>query len=197
MSVVAVVPACGGAAARPTATHAVRIHSVDWGDVAVPGSVCDGSEPIQLRAGRATVDAPPALHAGTPRVTVSASHPVYGNLTGAGQDEAAVNVWCDDTTGTADGQLADSWVIYNADSGSLRVLGTLTPAPAAAAGVHVSYFDTGPGGITMAPGKITATELSYGPEDATCCPSVRTTGVWIYADGVLRATAPSRSNPRG
>jgi len=150
-SAVAVLPACGAAPARATAVHGVRIQSVDWANVSVSGSVCDGSRPVQLRDGRATIAAPAAVHAITPRVTVSESHPVYGNLNGVGQDEAAVNVSCASTTGTAAGQLADLLVIYSVDSGSLRVVGTLVPPPATAAGAHVAYFDVGSGAVRSPP----------------------------------------------
>jgi hypothetical protein len=117
---------------------------------------------------------------------VSLSTVVYGDLFGSGQQQAAVNVGCDNGSGTADGQLSDSWVIYSASTGTLQIIGTLTTQqPSAPDLPHVAYFNTQPGGIVIQQGKITVHELWYATQDPTCCPSVEATTVWTYADGLL------------
>jgi hypothetical protein len=135
------------------------------------------------------------MDAGTPQVRVDASpRAVYGNLNGAGQDEAALNVWCNNTGGMADGQLKNTWVIFSADSGRLRAIGTLVPQQMSGPSEHIPYFDTAPGALTIVSKTITVHELAYGSADPTCCPSVRSTTVWTYANGTLRptATTPTR-----
>src|ERR1035437_3418035 len=123
-----------------TSAPSIPIHSVDWGDVTVPGAVCDARQAIKLNAGKATINTPPGVVAGTPSVIIEESGVTYGNLSGTGQDDAAVNVWCTNTGGTADGQIADSWVIFTAHVGSLRVIGTLVPQqPSNATLPHVAY----------------------------------------------------------
>ena len=119
---------------------------------------------------------------------------VCGELQSGSQDVAALDVWCTNTGGTAEGQIDNSWVIYAVESGTLRVLGTLVPQqPSSAKPPHVPYFESEPEGILIQPGKITVHELWYASGDGTCCPSIRATTVWTYTDGVLRPTSTTRT----
>ncbi|HEX3541151.1 MAG TPA: hypothetical protein VHT75_12010 [Acidimicrobiales bacterium] len=157
--------------------------------MAVPGSVCNASQPIRLHAGKATIAAPATLKAGTASVTVSAGNVVYGALTGAGEDESALNVWCTNTGGTADGQLKNSLVVYSTATGSLQVIGSLTaqqPLQDQAKVGHVPYLDGSPNRTIIQPGRISVHELWYGPNDGTCCPSIRATTTWTYAGGAFQ-----------
>lgn len=165
---------------------------VDWNAVTVPGSVCDGVQPIVLRAGTATIDAPPGVDAGTPQLVVSEGQVIYGDLLGGGQEVAAVNVWCSNTGGTADGQYKDSWIVYSADTGAPQVIGVMTPQVRGDPASHVPYFDTDRMGIEIDTRRIIARQLWYGPSDSTCCPTGRATTVWSYAHGVLTATSTTQ-----
>ncbi len=179
-------------AATTTTSSSLAIETVDWKSVSLPGSVCGSSQPIHLQSGQATVAS--SRFPGTTTVHVSSATVVYGDLTGRGQDEAALNVWCDNGSGTADGQLANSWVVFSGATGTLQVIGTLTPQqPSNPNSPHVAYFNVTAGGIVVAPGKITVHELWYGSQDPTCCPSVQATTVWTYADGHLVHTSTTHT----
>jgi hypothetical protein len=184
----------------PAAASAVtKIHSVDWGDAAVPGAVCDAPHQIRLHNGSDMINAPPRLVARTSRVVVREATVAYGHVQGDRDDTAAVNVSCATTAGTADGEIADSWVIYRTHGRSLRTIGILTTQqPAAADLPHVPYFDVGPGGIVIRPGSITVHEVWYDPSDATCCPSRAATTVWtVGRHGALVATSTTASTRPG
>lgn len=168
--------------APATATVPAPSHSVDWKTITVPGAVCHAAQPIRLRQGTATIPAPPGVQAGTPEVTVREWAFAHGDLYGREDDAAAVNVWCTNTSGTADGQIENSWVLFRADKSRPQLVATLTPQRPSVPGNHVAYFDTTPGGIRIRPGTITVKEVWYGPEDATCCPAGRATTVWSLND---------------
>jgi hypothetical protein len=179
-------------AARPPSPTPLEIHTVDWPNITLPGAVCRASQPIQLAGGSLTMTAPAGVQAGTPQVVV-AEHGaiIYGDLNGSRQDEAAVYVTCANTGGTAEGLVQSSWVVYSADSGSLKVVGTLTPQQPPTPNVETPYFDTDPGGLVINRGAITVKEVRYAPGDPTCCPSITATTVWTYANGALQPSAPS------
>jgi hypothetical protein len=112
----------------------------------------------------------------------------YGDLDGHGPNQAALDIWCDNGGGTADGQLADAWVMFTATTAGPRVIGVLTPQePVPAPGWHVPYFDDLPGGITMRPGQVVVHELWYGPGDGICCPQDRATTVWAFNNSHFHA----------
>lgn len=162
------------------------IHKADWAEVSVPGSVCGASHPIRLHKGRAVVDSP--RWPSWPRVSVYAGwNPVvYGNLDGVGQDEAALIVGCSNGGGTAAGYLAYAQVIFTTAGKSLRVIGVVTPQQPRKANRLPTLLT-----VKIRRGKVIAREAWYGPNDGTCCPSGRTTTVWTYSHGVLRAGAPT------
>jgi hypothetical protein len=163
----------------------IDIHKVDWANVSVPGSVCGATHLIRLHKGRAVVDS--RRWPSVPRVTVDAGwNPVvYGNLDGVGQDEAALVVGCNNGSGTADGFLAYAQVIFTTAGKSLRVIGVVTPKQPRKANRLPTLVT-----VKIRRGKVIAQEAWYGPNDGTCCPSGRTTTVWTYAHGALRAGAP-------
>jgi hypothetical protein len=163
----------------------IDIHKVDWANVSVPGSVCGATHPIQLHKGRAVVHS--RRWPSVPRVTVDAGwNPVvYGNLDGVGQDEAALVVGCNNGGGTADGYLAYAQVIFTTAGKSLGVIGVVTPQQPRKANRLPTLVT-----VKIRRGKVIAREAWYGPHDGTCCPSGRTTTVWTYAHGALRAGKP-------
>jgi len=115
---------------------------------------------------------------------------VYGDLDGTSDDNAAaLNVWCSNTSGTALGQLKNTWVIYSYNSDGLRTIATLVPQQREAEvtnTIHVPYFASGLGELQISPGRIVAVELWYGLNDGTCCPSVTKTTTWEVQDGMLK-----------
>jgi hypothetical protein len=153
---------------------------VNWADATIPGSVCGAKAAIHLLHGTAVVkDSPwPA----NPYVHASLDLAQYGDLNGHGPDQAALDIWCDNGGGTADGQLADAWVMFTATAEGPRVIGVLTPQePVPGPGWHVPYFDDLPGGITIRPGQVVVREVWYGPGDGICCPQDRATTVWAFS----------------
>ncbi len=182
----------GAERSQPTvAASAFDIHRVDWANVTLPGAACDASKPIRLHHGRAFVTPIPRRWSrdsfyGKRGVTVSSGWEavVFGDLAGSGEDDAGLNVNCNNGGGTADGALLYSWVIFNGRGGRLSVVGIVTP--------QVQPHEVLPTILTIAiaPGKITAHEYFYGPDDATCCATGRATTTWAYADGALRPGVP-------
>ena len=181
------------------ASATTQIHLVDWKDVSVPGVVCEAPHAIRLRNGSATINSPAGLVTMTSRVVARETTVVFGNLEGDRDDAAAVNVSCSSPGGTADGEIADSWVIYRSQGSALRILGTLAPKQPAETGLpHVPYFDISSGGLTLRPGRITVREVWYGAGDATCCPSEAATTVWTVGHrGALTAISTTTSTRPG
>lgn len=170
-----------------TTATAPGLRAIDWNNAVIPASVCGATQPIHLRNGEAVVDS--ARWPDFPRVHVTLGRAQYGDLGGDAHQVAAVDVWCDNGGGTADGQLAETWVIFTGDASGPRVIGALTPQqPPNPDTPHVPYFGEA---LQMLPGRIVTDELWYGPADGTCCPSGRATTVWTYSDDSLRATATS------
>jgi len=163
-----------------------NLDKVDWADVAVPGSVCGVGHPIELRRSRAVVTSTrwPSM----PRVTVEAGwNPVvYGDLDADGRDEAALVVDCNNGGGMADGVLAYAQVIFTSAGPAPRVIGVVTPQQRRDPNGLPTLVT-----VRIRPGKIIAREAWYGPRDATCCPSGRTTTIWTYAKGRLNAGIPT------
>jgi hypothetical protein len=125
-------------------------------------------------------------------VTVNAGwNPVvYGDLDGDGRDEAALVVDCSNGGGTADGVLAYAQVIFTAAGKSLRVVDVLTPQQPSRSNRLPTLLT-----VEIVRGKVVAREAWYGAHDGTCCPSGRTTTIWTYRDGALRAGTPTVERP--
>ena len=151
---------------------------------------------MSVKPEEAHIATPPRLSAGTPQVVISEDRVVYGDLRGSGQDVAAIDIWCANTGGTADGQVQNSWVIFAAAEPTSPVIGVLTPQqPTSAKLPHVPYFDDG--GIAIEPGRISVQELWYGPDDGTCCPTGRATTVWTLENGTLHPRTTIQTRPAG
>jgi hypothetical protein len=163
----------------------LNVHRIDWANVSMPGSVCGATHSIRLHKRRAVVTS--RRWPSVPRVTVEAGwNPVvYGNLDGVGQDEAALIVGCSNGGGTADGFLAYAQVIFTAAGKSLRLIGVVTPKQPQSPNRLPTLVT-----VRIRHGRVIAHEAWYGPNDGTCCPSGRTTTVWKYASGKLRAGRP-------
>jgi hypothetical protein len=181
----------GAELSRPAAIAATfDIHKVNWAGVTLPGAACDASKPIHLRHGKAFITPIPRrwsrdrFYSKGLTVGSASDAVVFGNLAGSGEDDAGLNVDCNNGGGTADGALLYSWVIFSGRAGRLSVVGVVTP--------RVQPHEVLPTILTIAiaPGKIVAHEYFYGPDDETCCATGRATTTWAYADGALRPGVP-------
>ncbi|HET9967175.1 MAG TPA: hypothetical protein VFQ68_02995 [Streptosporangiaceae bacterium] len=153
------------------AGQSLNLHHVKWGDVAVPGRLCRVGHPIQLHNGHARLK-----HSGFGPLDVSETGPSYGNL-GAGQQVAALQVWCSNQGGTAAGELAEGLVVFSGAGGRLHVLGTLTPQFRPHAGhVHIPFVAV----KSIGGERVVTTEFFYTGSDADCCPSGRALTSWHW-----------------
>jgi hypothetical protein len=182
----------GAVRSRPAVpASAFDIHKVDWASVTLPGAACSASQPIRLHHGRAFVTPIPRRWSrdsflGKRGLTVDSGWDavIFGDLEGSGQDDAGLAVNCNNGGGTADGALLYSWVIFSGRGGRLSVVGIVTPQVQPPE-VLPTLIE-----IAIAPGRITAHEVFYGPDDATCCASGRATTIWTYAHRALRPGVP-------
>jgi hypothetical protein len=159
----------GTAFAQP-AGHALNLHHVKWGNVAVPGKLCRVNGPIQLHHGDARL-----RHSGFGPLDVSETSVTYGNL-GGGQPVAALQVWCSNQGGTAAGELAEGLVVFSGAGGRLHVLGTLTPQYFPHTRVHIPFVTA----KSIGAGRIVTTEFFYTRSNADCCPSGRALTTWHW-----------------
>ena len=173
--VMAVVTAVGAgtAFAMPSKCpprHALNLHHVNWGDVAIPGQLCRVKGVIRLHQGRARVS-----HSGYGPLEVSAFGPAYGDL-GRGQQVAALQVWCSNQGGTAAGQLAEGLIVFSGAGGKLHTLGTLTPRYRPRSASHIPFIVV----KSIGAERIVTTEAWYASSDGDCCPSGRATTTWYW-----------------
>jgi len=159
--------------ARPAGSpprHALDLHHVKWGSVAIPGQLCRVKGTIRLHKGQARV-----RHSGFGPLQVSTSGPAYGSL-GAGQQVAALQVWCSNQGGTAAGQLAEGLIVFSGAGGGLHSLGTLTPRYRPRSAVHIPFITVKGIGAE----RVVTTEFFYASSDADCCPSGRASTTWHW-----------------
>jgi hypothetical protein len=181
-------PATATATPLPATTVAAaagsNLHTVNWKNVAVPGQFCEITGTVQLSDAQAT-----AVSTRFGHVHVSQfGAVVYGDLTGDGHDDAAVPVWCDNGSGTADGDEAQGYVVFDGATGTPTPIGTVTPQQQpAAADLPISSVAS----LTISSGRIVASEVFYTNDDSTCCPSGTARTIWTYAGGHLTPGAPT------
>jgi len=173
--VMAVVTATTAAAAsaRPASSpprHALNLHHVKWGNVAIPGQLCRVKGLIRLNRGQARI-----RHSGFGPLEVSTSGPAYGNL-GGGQQVAALQVWCSNQGGTAAGQLAEGLIVFSGAGGKLHSLGTLTPQYRPRSAPHIPFITV----KSIRAERIVTNEFWYASSDADCCPSGRAGTTWHW-----------------
>ena len=182
----ACVAVTGARAAGP-----IDLHRFDWNRAVVPGSVCGAGRPVALRTGSATIRS--RRWPGVPRVSVDRGRVVYGDLSGDGRDDAALQIVCADLGGTAAGQLAFAVVVYAPSTRAPAAIGVLTPV-LRTSGRHVPILVP----TSIGHDTVTVTEAVYGPHDADCCPTGRARTVWKLERGRLRpASTRWEVRPRG
>jgi hypothetical protein len=160
-----------------------RTSSVNWSDVTIPGQLCKVNGPIKLHNGKAFV-----RHSGFGMaLDVFMTNVTRGSL-GHGLQVAALQVWCDNTGGTADGQLAEGIVVFDSPAGHPHLLGTLTPRLKGNPMLHIPFIVVN---HIESTGHVAITEFFYNSANPTCCPSGRATTVWKWTG---RTFVPGRTH---
>ena len=158
----------GGAAQAAPA----RTSGVNWSDVTIPGQLCKVSGPIKLHNGKAFV-----RHSGFGMaLDVFMTNVTRGSL-GHGLQVAALQVWCDNTGGTADGQLAEGILVFDSPGGHPHLLGTLTPQLKGNPTLHIPFVVVN---HIETSGHVAVTEFFYNQPDPTCCPAGRAITLWKW-----------------
>jgi hypothetical protein len=158
--------------AQAASAQTLSAHSVNWGDVTIPGQLCKVSGQIRLHNSRAFVRRS-GFGMALDVLMLAVTH---GSL-GHGLQVAALQVWCDNTGGTADGELAEGIFVFDSPGGHPHLLGTLTPQLKGNPMLHIPFIVVN---RIEATGHVAVTELFYNPANATCCPSGRATTLWKW-----------------
>ncbi|MDQ2847892.1 MAG: S53 family peptidase [Actinomycetota bacterium] len=179
-------------------TSYTDLHTIDWANATVPADACGTPGPIRLHNGKA--NATSDRFPGFTTVVVYVAAPVsvgtgisFGDLDGAGHDDAALSVVCDTGGFTGGSTLANILVIYSGVGGvhPISVLHTILPATNQA-----PYFQ--PGSIQLSRGQVHAVEAGYAPADPPPAPSLSRNDTWTW-DGtrfqVIDSPAPSPPVP--
>jgi hypothetical protein len=155
---------------RGAPARVAYVPQVNWGDVAIPGQLCEVDGPIQLHNGVAKVS-----RSGFGPIVVNLTTVTHGYL-GHPLTVAGLQIWCA-ADGTAASQLAEGIVVFGSTGSKPRLLGTLTPRYRPRPASHVPYiavvrFDT--------TGHVATTEFWYTPSNPDCCPSGRAATIWKW-----------------
>ncbi|MCP2241692.1 hypothetical protein [Lentzea aerocolonigenes] len=166
---------------RPTLGPASDIKAVDWRNSKLPAGFCDVQELVQFRDAEGT-----GSSGRWGQVHLFAAYDpkrvVYGDIDGDGNDEAAVDVGCDNGGGTASGQLAFGYAVVTVRNGSLEVVGEVSSTTMRDDSPHVPLLSE----PRFDKGSITVKESWYRPSDATCCPSGEARTTWRLSDSTLK-----------
>jgi hypothetical protein len=163
------------------ATAPADLHDVDWARVPVPGDFCGVPGLVTFKQDEATA----ASNRWGPVHLFRSMPVVYGDLDGDGHSEAAVNVECDNGGGTADGQLAFAFVIFEGVRGRLIPIGTVTPQKNPP-DQHVTLLTK----VQLTRGRVIAYETWYRASDGTCCPTGTAVTIWTLQDSHLTPGPP-------
>ena len=169
----ALTAASGFALTSPEASaQTLGVQRVNWGDVTIPGRLCEVKGDIRLHDGQATV-----RHSGYGiPLDVYTTTVTHGYLE-HGLPVTALQIWCATTGGTAAGQIAEGIFVFASPGGQPHLLGTLTPQYNPSAAVHIPYIAVNR--IDTAR-HITVTEYFYSAANADCCPTGRATTIWKW-----------------
>ena len=160
-----------------------RTSGVNWSDVTIPGQLCKVSSPIKLHNGKAFV-----RHSGFGMaLDVFMTNVTRGSL-GHGLQVAALQVWCDNTGGTADGQLAEGILVFDSPGGHPHLLGTLTPQLKGNPMLHIPFIVVN---HIESTGHVAITEFFYDSANPTCCPSGSASTLWKWTG---RSFIPGRTH---
>jgi len=173
VAVAALAASSGFALTSPQASaQTLAVHSVNWGDVTIPGQLCEVKGQIQLHDGHATV-----RHSGygvpLDVLTTTVTHGYLAH----GLPVTALQIWCDTQGGTAAGQIAEGIMVFASPGGRAHLLGTLTPQYNPSSAAHIPYIAIAH--IDRA-GHVAVSEFFYTASNADCCPSGRATTIWKW-----------------
>ncbi|MGH3200868.1 MAG: hypothetical protein ACRDP5_02245 [Streptosporangiaceae bacterium] len=169
--------------AQALGAQTLGAHSVNWGDVTIPGHLCKVNGPIKLHNGRAFV-----RHSGFGMALDVLMLTVSRGSLGHGLHVAALQIWCDNTGGTADGELAEGIFVFDSPGGHPHLLGTLTPQLKGNPMLHIPFIVVNRIETT---GHVAVTESFYNSVDPTCCPSGHATTLWKWTG---RTFIPGRTH---
>jgi hypothetical protein len=166
------------AATLPQVAHAqtaqtASARSVDWGNVTIPGGLCEVKGSIKLHNGYAAVSHGSGF--GVP-LAVSTATITHGNL-GHGLSVTALEIWCSRQGSTAAGQLAEGVMVFSSPASQRHLLGVLTAQYRPRSAGHIPYISVK--SINTA-SHITVTEYFYTPSNPDCCPSGNAVTVWQW-----------------
>lgn len=173
-----IVPSVAAAAALavasvPQVAQAVSARGVNWGNVTIPGGLCEVKGSIKLHNGYATVSHGSGFGVPLAVNTAARTHAYLGH----GLPVTALEIWCNRLGGTAAGQLAEGILVFSSPASQPHLLGVLTaryrPRPAG----HIPYISVK--SISTA-GHVTVTEFFYTPANPDCCPSGQAVTVWKW-----------------
>lgn len=163
------------------------LHTVDWSNAKIPGSLCRASGSILLHDGSAS-NVPSTFDGPEPNmaqdVSVDVKKVAYGDLTGDGKDEAALPVLCMNHNATAAGQTAMGVLVFDGSSNRLHLLGTLV-GQQRRSGEPPNFLEIRQMAYATM-GKIVAVESFYAPTDYNSCPTGRARDTWVYKNGQLK-----------
>jgi hypothetical protein len=181
VAALAALTATSGVASTAASAQTLSMRAVNWGDVTIPGRLCEVKGQITLHNGHAAVK-----HSGygipLDVYTTTVSHGYLEH----GLPVTALQIWCATTGGTAAGQIAEGIFIFASPASPAgpaspasepHLLGTLTPQYNPTSAAHIPYIavsriDTS--------GHIAVTEYFYSPANPDCCPSGRAVTIWKW-----------------
>jgi hypothetical protein len=181
VAALAALTATSGVASTAASAQTLSMRAVNWGDVTIPGRLCEVKGQIALHNGHAAVK-----HSGygipLDVYTTTVSHGYLKH----GLPVTALQIWCATTGGTAAGQIAEGIFIFASPASPAgpaspasepHLLGTLTPQYNPTSAAHIPYIavsriDTS--------GHIAVTEYFYSPANPDCCPSGRAVTIWKW-----------------
>ena len=148
------------------------LHTVDWPNTKIPGSLCRASGSVLLHNGLAsnvpsTFDGPEPDMAQD--VSVDVKKIAYGDLTGDGKDEAALPVLCMNHNATAAGQTAMGVLVFDGSSNRLHLIGTLI-GQQRRSGEPPNFLEVQQMAYATV-GKLLAVESFYSSTDYNSCPT--------------------------
>jgi hypothetical protein len=169
---------------QSVATAPDDLHDLDWTRVPLPGDFCGVPGLVRFKGDYAMAT---SKKWGPVHLTRNlGSRPViYGDVTGDHRSEAAVGVECDNGGGTASGQLAFAFVVFQGIQGRLTVIGTITPQKNPPNQHPTLLWE-----LRLTRGRVIANEMWYRPGDGTCCPTGTAVTTWTLRDGHLIPGAP-------
>ena len=170
-------PTAPSGPASPGTAPVLDLGKVDWKNATIPGAFCQVQGTVTLHHGTAVVDS-----SGFGPLDIVAGTVAYGTLSGTGEHVAALQVWCDNKGGTADGQLAEGFLVFSGNNGQLRQIGALTAQYKQAGGGHIPFLTS----VGFDASTVTTKQVWYAPSDATCCPSGRATTTWTWTGSTFK-----------